>query len=220
MHSLPMLVRLCSKSFKLNFSSTWINNFQMYKLSLEKAKEPEIKLPTFTGSWIEQGNPRVNIYFCFIDYDKAFDCVYHNKLLKILKEMNYQAIWPVSWETYMQSQEATVRTGHGTTDWFKTGTGIWQNCILSPCWFNLYAEGCACMLICFSHVWLFATLWTVAHQALLSWDSPGKNTRVNYYSLLQGIFPTQGLNLGLLYHRQTFLASESPGKPQEWRTMG
>ena len=62
------------------------------KLGLEKAKEPEIKLPTFTGSWIEQGNPRVNIYFCFIDYDKAFDCVYHNKLLKILKEMNYQAI--------------------------------------------------------------------------------------------------------------------------------
>ena len=51
-------------------------------------------------------------------------------------------------------------------------------------------------------------------------DSPGKNTRVNYHSLLQGIFPTQGLNLGLLYHRQTFLASESPGKPQEWRTMG
>ena len=112
----------------------------MHKLSLEKAKEPEIKLPTFTGSWIEQGNPRVNIYFCFIDYDKAFDCVYHNKLLKILKEMNYQAIWPVSWETYMQSQEATVRTGHGTTDWFKTGTGIWQNCILSPCLFNFYAE--------------------------------------------------------------------------------
>ena len=170
----------------------------MQKLSLEKAEEPEIKLPTLTGSWVEQGNPRINIYFCFIGYDKAFDCVDHNKLLKILKEMNYQAMWPVSWETCVQSQEATVRTRHGTTDWFKTGKGIWQNCILSPCLFNLYAEGCACMLICFSPVWLFVTLWTVAHQALLSMGF----CRQEYYSRLPchppGDFPTQGLNLCLL----------------------
>ena len=99
--------------------------------------------------------------------------------------------------------KTAVRTRHGTTDWFKTGTGVRQGCILSPCLFNLYAEGCACMLICFSHVWLFATLWTVAHQALLSWDSPGKNTGVGCHFLLQGIFPTQGLNPGLLHCRQT-----------------
>ena len=103
LHSFYMLAKLSWKSFKLGFRSMWTEKSQMHKLSLEKAEEPEIKLPTwFTGSWIEQGNPRINIYFCFIDYDKAFDCVYHKKLLKILKEMNYQAIWPVSWETCMQ----------------------------------------------------------------------------------------------------------------------
>ena len=80
LQSSPILVRLCLKSCVLSFSNMRTKNFQMSKLNLEKAKEPEIKLPTFTGSWIEQGNPRVNIYFCFIDYDKAFDCVYHNKL--------------------------------------------------------------------------------------------------------------------------------------------
>uniref|UniRef100_A0A8C0AIZ1 RNA-directed DNA polymerase n=1 Tax=Bos mutus grunniens TaxID=30521 RepID=A0A8C0AIZ1_BOSMU len=68
-----------------------------------------------------------NIYFCFIDYAKAFDCVDHKKLWKILKEM-------------YAGQEATVRTGHGTTDWFQIGKGVRQGCILSPCLFNLYAE--------------------------------------------------------------------------------
>ena len=60
-----------------------------------------------------------NIYFCFIDYAKAFDCMDHNKLWKFLKEMEYQTTWPASWETYIYAgQEATVRTGHGMTDWF------------------------------------------------------------------------------------------------------
>ena len=62
-------------------------NFQMFKLVLEKAEEPEIKLPTFAGSWKKQESSRKNIYFCFIDYAKAFDSVDHNKLWKILKEM-------------------------------------------------------------------------------------------------------------------------------------
>ena len=74
----------------------------MFKLVLEKAEEPEIKLSTSAGSWKKQENSRKNIYFCFIDYAKAFDCVGHNKLWKILKEMGYQTTWPASWENYMQ----------------------------------------------------------------------------------------------------------------------
>ena len=74
----------------------------MFKLVLEKAEEPEIKLPTSTGSWKKQESSRKNIYFCFIDYAKAFDCVDHNKLWKILKEMEYQTTWLASWETCMQ----------------------------------------------------------------------------------------------------------------------
>ena len=73
----------------------------MFKLLLEKAEEPEIKLPTSAGSSKSKRVPE-NIYFCFIDYAKAFDCVDHNKLWKILKEMEYQTTWPASWETCMQ----------------------------------------------------------------------------------------------------------------------
>ena len=73
-------------SFKLGFDSTWTKNFQMFKLYLEKAEEPEIKLPKSVGSYKKQRN-FLKIYFCFIDYAKAFYCVDHNKLWKILKEM-------------------------------------------------------------------------------------------------------------------------------------
>ena len=76
--------------------------FQMFKLDLEKAEEPEIKLPMYIGSLKKVREFHKNIYFCFIDYAKAFDCVDHNKLWKILKEMEYQTTWPASWETYMQ----------------------------------------------------------------------------------------------------------------------
>ena len=82
-----VLVRLCSKSFKLSFSSAWTENFQMYKLDLEMAGELEIRLPTFVASLRKQENSRKNIYFCFIDYTKAFDNVDHNKLWKVLKKM-------------------------------------------------------------------------------------------------------------------------------------
>ena len=74
----------------------------MFKLVLEKAEEPEIKLPTSAGSWKKQESSRKSIYFCFIDYAKAFDYVDHNKLWKILKEMGIPDTWPASWETYMQ----------------------------------------------------------------------------------------------------------------------
>ena len=84
LHSSHTLVKWCSKFSKPGFSNMWTVNFQMFKLVLEKAKETEIKLPTSTGSSKKQENFRKNIYFCFIDYVKAFDCVDHNKLWKIL----------------------------------------------------------------------------------------------------------------------------------------
>ena len=78
--------------------------------------------------------------FCFIDYAKAFDCVDHNKLWKILKEMGITNQLTCLLRNLYEGQEATVRTGHGTTDWFQIGKGVHQGCILSPCLFNLYAE--------------------------------------------------------------------------------
>ena len=81
-----------------------------------------------------------NIYFCFIDYAKGFDCVDHNKLWKILKEMGIPDHLICLLRNLYAVQEATVRTGHGTTDWFPIGKGVRQGCILSPCLFNLYAE--------------------------------------------------------------------------------
>ena len=80
------------------------------------------------------------IYFCFIDYTKAFDSVDHNKLWKILKEMGIPDHLTCPLRNLYAGQEATVGTGHGTTDWFQTGKGVCQSCILSPCLFNLYAE--------------------------------------------------------------------------------
>ena len=81
-----------------------------------------------------------NIYFCFIDYAKAFDCVDHNKLWKILKEMWIPDHLTCLLRNLYAGQEATVRTGHGTTDWLQIGKGVHQGCISSPCLFNLYAE--------------------------------------------------------------------------------
>ena len=114
--------------------------FLMFKVVLEKAEEPEIKLPTFPASSKKQASSRKNIYFCFIDSAKAFDCVDHNKLWKILKEMGIPDHLTCLLRNLYAGQEATVRTGHETTDWFQIGKGVHQGCILSPCLFNLYAE--------------------------------------------------------------------------------
>ena len=81
-----------------------------------------------------------NIYFCFVDYTKAFDCVDHNKVWKILKEMGIPEHLTCLLRNLYAGQEATVRTGHETTDWFQIGKGVRQGCILSPCLFNLNAE--------------------------------------------------------------------------------
>ena len=79
-----------------------------------------------------------NIYFFFVDYAKAFDCVYHNKLWKILQEMEIDHLTCLLRNLYA-GQYATARTGYGTIDWFQIGKGVGQGCILSPCLFNLYA---------------------------------------------------------------------------------
>ena len=81
-----------------------------------------------------------NIYFCLIDYTKAFDCVDHSKLWKILREMEIPEHLTCLLRNLYAGQKATVRTGHGTTDWFQIGKGVRQGCILSPCLFNFYAE--------------------------------------------------------------------------------
>ena len=113
-------------------------NFQKFKLVLEKAEEPEIKLPTSAGSLKKQESSK-KTYFYFIDNAKAFDCVDPNKL-ENSERWEYQTTWPASWETCIAGQEATVRTGHETTDWFQIGKGVRQGCLLSPCLFYLYAE--------------------------------------------------------------------------------
>ena len=103
----------------------------MFKLVIEKAEETEIKLPTSAGSSKKQEFQK-NIDFCFIDYAKAFNCVGHNKLGKILKEMGIPDHLTCLLRNLYAGQEATVRTGHGTKDWFQIGKGVRQGCILSP----------------------------------------------------------------------------------------
>ena len=112
----------------------------MFKLDLKKAEEEEITMPTSLGSSKNQESSRKNIYFCFIDYVKTFDCVDHNKLWKMLKEIGIPDHFTRLLRNLYEGQEATVRTEHGTTDWFQTGKGVGEGYILSPCLFNLYAE--------------------------------------------------------------------------------
>ena len=100
----------------------------MFKLDLEKAEESEIKLPTSIGS-LKKQKFKQNIYFCFIVYAKPFDCVDHNKLWKILKEMGIPDHLSCLLKNLYAGQEATVRTRHGTTDWFQTGKGVHQGYI-------------------------------------------------------------------------------------------
>ena len=106
-------------------------NLQMFKLDLEKAEETD---QIANICWIikKAREFQKNIYFCFIDYAKAFGCVDHNKLWKILKEMGIPDHLPCLLRNLYAGQEAIVRSGHGTTDWFQIGKGVHQGCILSP----------------------------------------------------------------------------------------
>ena len=121
------------------FSSMWIKNFQIYKLGLEKEEEPEI---IANIHWIREKARELekNIYLCFIDYTKAFDCVNHTKLWEILQELGIPDYLTCLLRNLYVGQEATARNLHGSTDWFKIGKGIQQGCILSPCLLNLYTE--------------------------------------------------------------------------------
>ena len=110
----------------------------MFKLDIEKAAESEIKFPTSAGSSKKQEFQKI-IYFCFNDYTIAFDCVDHEKLWKILKDMKIADHLTCLLRNLYEVQETTVRTGHRTTDWFQIGKGVRQGCISSPCLFNLYA---------------------------------------------------------------------------------
>ena len=115
-------------------------NFLMFKLVLEKSRGTRDQ--TANIHWIMEKARKFqkNIYFCFIDYAKAFDCVDHNKLWKILKEMGIPDYLTCLLRNLYAGQEAAIRTGHRTTDWFQIGKGESQGCIWSPCLFNLYAE--------------------------------------------------------------------------------
>ena len=133
------------KILQARLLSMWTKNFQMFKMDLEKAEKPEIILPTFAGSQKKQENSRKNICFCFIDYDKVCDCVDHNKLWKILREMGIPDHLTCLLRNMYAGQEATVRTGHGTVDWFQTGKGALQVCILWPTYFT-YMQSISCKM--------------------------------------------------------------------------
>ena len=156
-----------------------------------------------------------NIYFCFIDYAKVFDCMGHNKLWKILEETGKPDHLTCLLRNQYASQQATVRTGHGTTDWFQIGKGECQGCKLSPCLFNLHAEWkkVKVKVKLLSHARLFATPWTVAHQAPLSIGF----SRQEYWSGLPfyspGGLPNPGIKPGPPALWEDSLPFELPGKP-------
>ena len=114
-------------------------NFQIFKLDLEKAEEPEIKLPTPTGSSKKQESSRKTSTSALLTMPKPLT-VWITVNWKILKEMGKPDHMICLLRNLYAGQEATVRTGHGTTDWFQIGKGVRQGCILSPCLYNLYAE--------------------------------------------------------------------------------
>ena len=119
----------------------------MFKLALEKAEEPDIKLPTSVGS-VKKREFQKNISFYFIDYANAFDCVDHNKLWKILKEMGIQSYLTYLLSNMYADEEATVRTRHEKTEWFQIGKGVRQGCILSPCLVQFSSVTQSCPTLC------------------------------------------------------------------------
>ena len=116
----------------------------MFKLDLEKAEEPEIKLPTSIGSYKKQENSRKNIYFCFIDYAKAFECVDNNKLWKILQEMGIPDHLTCLMRNLYADQEATLRTGHGKTDWLQIGKRVSFKAVYCHLAYLIYMQSTSC----------------------------------------------------------------------------
>ena len=112
----------------------------MFKLVLERAEEPEINCQHPLDHGKSKGVPEETSISALLTMPKPFDCVDHNKLWKILKEMGIPDHLTCLLKNLYAGQEATVRTGHGTTDWLQIGKGVCQGCILSPCLFNIYSE--------------------------------------------------------------------------------
>ena len=125
---------------KPGFSSVCTENFQMFTLDLETAEEPEIKLTTSAGSYKKQENSRKTSTSASLTMPQHLTVWITTKCEKILKEMGVSNHLTCLLRNLYSGQEATIRTGHGTMDWFKIGKGVLQGCILSPCLFNLYAE--------------------------------------------------------------------------------
>ena len=117
----------------------WTVNFLMFKLVLEKAEEPEIKLPTSVGSWKKQESSRETSISALLTMPKPLTVWITINYGKFFKRWEYQATWSASWEICVQVRKQQLER-HGTTDWFQIGKGVRQGCILSPCLFNLYAE--------------------------------------------------------------------------------
>ena len=139
LHSSHTLVKSCSKFSKQGFNNTWTMNLQMFKLVLEKAEEPEIKLPTSTGSLKKQESFRKTSISALLTMPKPLPVWVKTNCGKFWKRWEYQTTWLAPRNLYA-GQRATVRTGHGTTDSFQIRKGVCQGCILSPCLFNLYVE--------------------------------------------------------------------------------
>ena len=135
-----MLLRLCSKSSKAGFSITWTKNFQKLKqAAFRKGSGTRDHIANLHRITDQAREFEKNIYLCFTDYAKAFDCVDHKKLWKTKQRRISDHITCLLRNLYA-GQEATVRALYGTTDWFKTEKGVQQGCLLSPCLFNLYVE--------------------------------------------------------------------------------
>ena len=133
LHSSHTRAKKCSKFSMLGFNTMWTENFQMFKLNLEKAEEPEIR------SQEKQENSRKTSTSASLTTLKPLTVWITTNCGKFLKRLEHKTTLPASWETCMQVKKQ-VRTRHGTTDWFQIGKGVHQGCILPPCWFNLYAK--------------------------------------------------------------------------------
>ena len=172
-------------------------------------------MPTSIGSSKKQEFQK-NIYFCFIDYVKTFDSVDHNKLWKILQEMGIPDHRTCLLRNLYAGQEATVKTGHGTIDWFQIGKGVHKGYILSPCLFNLHAEFCFVLFFLQSCSVMSDSLRPHELEPirlLCPQNSSGKNPGVGCLFLLQGIFPASGLNPDLLHCRQILYQLSHQGSP-------
>ena len=148
----------------------WTVNSQMFKLDLEKAEKSEIKLPTSAGSWKKQESSRKNIHFCFIDYAKAFDCVDHNKLWKILQEMGIPDHLTCLLRNVYAGQEATVRTGHGKRTASKSGKQYVKGVYRHPAYLTSMQSTSCRMPDCMKHKLESRLLGDIS----ITWDIPMK----------------------------------------------